>query len=270
MIRKLIHLADLHVRTYKMHEEYIEIFDKFLAEAKQIASEFKYGEVRIVIVGDLVHQKINVSNEQMILLSDFLHKCSEIAPVIIVAGNHDLLENNKERMDSITPIIKMAKNPNIHYYKDRACFLDDNIVWCNYSIFEGNQPPNIKKAREIHGDDKRYVGLFHAPIAGCTTDSGYELTHGASLDHFVGCQIVLMGDIHKRQFFEYNGIKLAFPSSLIQQGYGESITNHGFLVWDVETLDYTEHNIENDYGFYQFKINSLDDLELGKDILVND
>ncbi len=64
-------------------------------------------------------------------------------------------------------------------------------------------------------------------------------------------------------------VPLVYPSSCLQQNFGENIEKHGFLLWDVETLTYTEHNIPSDYGFYQFKITSLDDLEENKDILLN-
>jgi hypothetical protein len=44
---------------------------------------------------------------------------------------------------------------------------------------------------------------------------------------------------------------------------------HGFLFWDIESKSFTEHDIETDYGFYQFKINSLEQLELGEEKLTN-
>ncbi len=58
-------------------------------------------------------------------------------------------------------------------------------------------------------------------------------------------------------------IPIAMPSSLIQQGFGETVDKHGFLFWDVATRTYEEHDIPTRYGFYQFKIKSLDDLEKG-------
>jgi 3',5'-cyclic AMP phosphodiesterase CpdA len=64
----------------------------------------KREEIRIVVAGDLV-QKIIVSNEQ-IMLCLVLRKLEEIAPVVLIAGNHDLLENNKDRMDSLTPMVQ--------------------------------------------------------------------------------------------------------------------------------------------------------------------
>ena len=272
MVRRIIHIADLHFRTFKRLHEYRVICTQFLEDIKvKIEAEgLEYDEVRIAIVGDLVHQKINISNELITELSWFLTECAKIGKVIIVAGNHDLLENNKDRMDSITPIITLLNNKNIYYYKDRSCFLDNNVVWCNYSIFHHNQAPNIESARKEYGDDKTYIGLFHAPVLGAKTDLGYEFDQGADAKHyFDGCDMVLLGDIHKRQIIEHDDIIIAYPSSLIQQNYGETVSKHGYLMWDVEDRAFTEHDIETEYGFYQFKINSLDDLETNSETLTN-
>jgi hypothetical protein len=56
---------------------------------------------------------------------------------------------------------------------------------------------------------------------------------------------------------------LCYSGSLIQQGFGESVSKHGFLLWDIESRTFVEHDIASRYGFYQFKINSLDDIEEG-------
>ena len=67
-------------------------------------------EIRIVITGDLVHNKINISNEQLILTSWFLNELTNYGRVIIIPGNHDFLENNTQRLDSISPIVDLLKN----------------------------------------------------------------------------------------------------------------------------------------------------------------
>jgi hypothetical protein len=64
-------------------------------------------------------------------------------------------------------------------------------------------------------------------------------------------------------------VPVVYCGSLIQQNFGESVRNHGFLSWDMETLTYTEHNIETDYGFYQFKMSSIDDIDNGTEKLTN-
>jgi len=199
MVKKVIHLADLHIRTFRMHDVYGEVFKQFLKEIRVLVKDFKREEVRIVIVGDFVHQKITISNELLTLGTWFLKKLEKIAPVVIVAGNHDFIENNKDRMDSITPMVNLLSDLDIKYYKGESdCHLDDNIVWCNYSIFDEDKRPDIETARATHGPDKHYIGLYHAPLVGLKTDSGYEFENGNDVSIFNGCDIVMCGDIHKR------------------------------------------------------------------------
>lgn len=269
MVKKVIHLADIHIRTFKMHTEYGEAFKTTLKTIRELVAGYEREEVRIVIAGDYVHQKITISNELLMLGTWFLRKLDKIAPVVLIAGNHDLLENNKDRLDSITPMVKLLPDCKIQYYRDTGCFEDDNIVWCVYSIFEGNNRPDIESAREEFGNDKSYIGLYHAPIMGSSTDIGYEFDEAEALSHFDGCDMVMLGDIHKRQTFKFNGIPIAYPSSLIQQNFGESVNKHGFLFWDVDTRTFEECDIETDYGFYQFKIDSLEDIENDGEILTN-
>lgn len=202
MVKKIIHCADLHIRTFRMHEEYKEVFQTFIDEVKEYCKDFHYEEIRIAIVGDLVHQKITISNEQLILSCWFLNELSKIGKVVIIAGNHDLLENNRDRIDSISPMIQLLDNENIAYYKESECYQDDNIVWCNYSIFDENSRPPIDEFRSKMLDNTpTLVGLYHAPLVGASTDIGYEFTEGTTLEHFEGCDMVLLGDIHKRSCF---------------------------------------------------------------------
>lgn len=269
MVKKIVHLADIHIRTFRMHDEYKDVFKNLLSDLKELLSDYQREEIRIVIAGDLVHQKIVISNEQLILGTWFIRKLEEIAPVVIIAGNHDLLENNKDRMDSISPMVQFLGDKEVNYFKDSKCYMDDNIVWCVYSIFEENARPDIESAREEFGNDKTYIGLFHAPLINAKTDIGYEIDHGAELDVFEGCDIVMLGDIHKRQVFNHKGILVAYPSSLIQQNFGENVTKHGFLLWDVETKSFTEHDVENKSPYYQFRIKSLEDIENGNEKITN-
>jgi DNA repair exonuclease SbcCD nuclease subunit len=269
MIKKIIHIADIHIRTFKMHDVYGEVFKAFFKECRELVKDYERDEVRIVIVGDLVHQKITISNESITLLSWFLKKLEQIAPVVIVAGNHDLLENNKNRLDSITPVVNLLEGLEINYLKgESACHLDNNIVWCNYSIFDDNNRPDIEAARAEHGD-KRYIGLYHAPVQGAQTDGGFQLEHSTTFEHFEGCDMVLLGDIHMRQHWNYQGCPIAYPSSLIQQNFGETVSKHGFLWWDVADKTFEEFDIETRYGFYQFKIKSVEDVENNEEIITN-
>jgi DNA repair exonuclease SbcCD nuclease subunit len=172
-------------------------------------------------------------------------------------------------MDSITPMVQFLPDENINYFKESKCYLDDNIVWCVYSIFENNERPDIESARAEFGSDKTYIGLFHGPLIGAKTDIGYTIDHGVELEQFDGCDLVMCGDIHQRQKLMFNDIQIVMPSSLIQQNFGENVSKHGFLMWDVEDKTFTEHDVENKHPLYQFKIKSLEDLETGNEKITN-
>ena len=52
--------------------------------------------------------------------------------------------------------------------------------------------------------------------------------------------------------------RAAFPSSLIQQSFGENPDGHGYLLWDVERGIVKEIEIPNDYALVNFKLSNPD------------
>ena len=63
--------------------------------------------------------------------------------------------------------------------------------------------------------------------------------------------------------------KVIQVGSTIQQNYGESITKHGYGVFDLEDNNYTFVDLTNPKPFLTFKINSYDDLQTGSEKLLN-
>jgi DNA repair exonuclease SbcCD nuclease subunit len=270
MIKKIVHIADLHIRTYAMHDLYKAQFDKLL---KEIGSKFlewadeniSHNEIRIVIAGDIAHQKINISNEQLLLTTCFLKELTSYGKVIIIPGNHDFLENNHERLDSITPVVELLNNDNITYYKDMGVYQDDNVNWVVYSLYQHNARPEFKKE-----NDKTYIGLFHGAIQGMSTDLGFKFDDGYDRLNFINLDLLLCGDIHKRQTFKLPGGGLAsMVGSLIQQNFGETVKHHGYGIYDMESNEYKFIDIESDQPFLHFKINDIKDIEDEKEQLVN-
>lgn len=265
MIKKILHISDIHVRTYQYHDMYKREFELFLEEARKCTTGLTQDEVRIVITGDVAHQKINISNEQMMLTSWFLLELTKIGCVVIIPGNHDFLENNIERIDSITPIVEMLNNECIKYYKDGGVYSDDNINWVVYSLYQHNQRPTFNNT-----DDKIYIGLFHGQVQGVSTDLGFTFEDGYDKLNFLGCDLVLCGDIHKRQTFDLSdGTKGYMIGSMIQQDHAETIKHHGYGLYDVETNKYTFHDLPNEQPFMHFMITDINDLDNGKETLIN-
>jgi len=265
MIKKIIHTADIHIRRTKFHDMYEKQFELFLEDAKEQVKGYEYDEIRVVIAGDLVHEKINISNEQLVITSKFLSDISKhIGKVVIIPGNHDFLENNHERIDSITPIVELLQNENIVYYKDSGVYKDENVNWVVYSLYQHNERPDFDKT------DGLYVGLFHSPVQGLLTDTGYEFEEGYSILNFRDLDILLCGDIHKRQVFDLPHDRKAYMvGSLIQQNYGETVNHHGYGVYDIEEDNYIFRDIHNDEPFLHFTIKDITDIDNGKEKLVN-
>ena len=258
MIKKIVHFSDLHIRLYKDHDLYRSILESAIKQWKVLSPD------RIVFTGDLVHSKNQMTPELIEFVAWILTECANISKTIIIPGNHDFLTNNIERLDALTPIINSLNNSNIVYYKDRGVYEDDNISWCVYSQYQGNIPPDISEARGIK------VGLFHGPIQGMKTDLGFDFGEEAyNVEKFNGLDVVLCGDIHRRQEFNFKTGKGYMIGSTIQNNIGESIGRHGYGVYDVETKEYGYVDLDNPKPFLKFEIKSFEDIENGTELLKN-
>ena len=258
MIKKLVHFSDLHIKLFKDHEQYRKILENAISQWKEL------GPDRIVFTGDLVHSKNQMTPELIEFVAWILTECANIAKTVIIPGNHDFLVNNIDRLDALSPIIDSLNNKNIVYYKDRGVYEDENVSWCVYSQYQGNIPPDISESKGIK------VGLFHGPIQGMTTDLGYDFgDHAYDTEKFDGLEIVLCGDIHKRQEFSFKSGKGYMIGSPIQQNIGESIRNHGFGTYNFGTKEYTYTDLENPKPFLKFSIKSFEDIENGTELLRN-
>jgi len=270
MIKKIVHIADLHIRTIQMHDLYKEQFEKLIEEIREHSIQWtsegvEWNEIRIVIAGDIAHQKINISNEQLLLTSWFLNQLSGYGKVVIIPGNHDFLENNTQRVDSITPIVELLDNKNIHYLKDSGPYIDDNVNWIVYSLYQHNARPDFEKQVGLF-----HIGLFHGPIMGLSTDLGYEFEDAYDQLNFVDLDLLLCGDIHKRQQFTLpNGGKAVMVGSLIQQNFGETVKHHGYGVYDMKSDEYTFYDLPNEQPFLHFTIKDIKDIENGEETHVN-
>ena len=50
--------------------------------------------------------------------------------------------------------------------------------------------------------------------------------------------------------------RVTYSGSLVQQNFGESVSGHGLLVWDLDTLEYEAIDIQNDYGYYTMDVDN--------------
>ena len=273
MIKLIIHAADIHIRNMQRHEEYAAQLTQFIEKCKEVASPFKKEEVRIVLAGDLVHQKNQTSPELFVFASTFIRQLEEIAQVIIISGNHDLLVNNTSRKDTMTALFETANFQNSVFVDgylgfDSGTLIDDNVTWALYSIYADYRKPDIAQARQ-ENPTNTVIGLYHGTIIGATLNNGTVMQDGTDGETFNGCDIVMAGDIHKRQELKRGNVPIVYPGSLIQQTFGETVTQHGFCVWNLEEKTHRFIDLDTEYGLYDFQISGVDDMDENKETLLN-
>ena len=245
-IKTIFHISDVHIRTIKRHKEYREVFSKVYKEIEK-----RKDDSLIYLGGDLVHAKLEMSPELIQMTSDFFRSLADLAPTIIITGNHDCNLNNRHRLDALSPIIDNLNHPNLHYLMDSGVYEIGDCQFVVMSIFEG--PEDYILSKDVKGNNK--IALFHGTIDNATTDFGYHLKdpkHTVNL--FKGYDLALLGDLHKTQWMDKEH-RIAYPGSLVQQNHGEGL-DKGFLVWDVPTRKSEFIRVENDYGYYTLDIDN--------------
>tara|TARA_R100001015_G_C4634934_1_gene202751 strand:+ start:2415 stop:5570 length:3156 start_codon:yes stop_codon:yes gene_type:complete len=244
-VDKILHIADVHIRNYKRHKEYRQVFRKLYKEAKLLPKNSL-----IYVAGDIVHTKTDISPELVQIVSEFLNKLANIRPTVVIAGNHDANLNNKSRLDSLTPIIENLSNKNLHYLRDSGIYSMADVDFIVYSILDEPESwPNAKDSKS-----KNRIGVFHGAVNNSKTDAGYTVRdENLPLKTFDGCHMVMLGDIHKYQHLN-KAETVTYAGSLIQQNFGESFENHGYVIWDIATRKSTFFNIVNDYGYYTLRV----------------
>lgn len=257
-VDKIYHVSDIHVRNFKRHEEYRRVFDRL----KHAISSTKTDDSIIVLTGDIVHSKTDVTPELVFQVQDLLKSLADIAPVILIPGNHDANLNNEHRMDALTPIVNAIDHTNLYYSVNSEVFDVGNVTFCHWSVFD----TDYKKATEVTGDLK--VCMFHGAVQNAFTEIGFKLETGRiSVKDFDGYDLVLLGDIHKFQYLNESKT-VAYPGSLIQQNHGEEL-HHGMIVWNLKDLSSEYVKIENDTAFYTVYVDGGSHEDLPSDLPKN-
>ena len=273
MIKKIIHMADLHIpQEINESRPYNTMVDKLIENViKEIENP---EETRIVIVGDIFHNKIRTTNEAKDVFHHILNYFNKVCPTYIVAGNHDMLQNNKDRMDSITPTFGIDDvYPSITYidkelnYKS-GLIQDENVILALYSMFDDFSKPEMDGLRK-NNPDKRIIGLYHGDVAGSVTDMGRMSESGIDTEWFKECDCVMAGHIHRFQEIKKNGVPIVYSGSVFQQNFGENTTGHGFVVWDLEKMTYKHVEVENEYRMFKFSANSYEDVDNDNEKILN-
>ena len=131
-IDKIYHIADVHVRNVKRHKEYQLVFKRLYSYIKKTKTDNSV----IYVAGDIVHAKTDMSPELVAIVSDFFRQLANLAPTLIITGNHDCNLNNSYRMDALSPIVKALNHQRLHYLKDNGIYLISGVHFNVLSVFD--------------------------------------------------------------------------------------------------------------------------------------
>lgn len=242
-ITTLYHISDIHIRMYARHDEYQHVFAKLY----DVLTVSDGGGGVIVITGDVLHNKIDLTPECCMLTHQLLTALGEIMPVVLIAGNHDALLNNRNRVDSLTSILHARTPPNVHYFSRTGVYPFHNLVFVVNSLLDDASwivPEDVD-----HDQDDTIVALYHGQVGAWMNHAGFRSeTCERTLADFRGADLVLLGDIHKHQYMDESRT-VAYAGSLISQNFTETDDDHGVLVWDVENKTSHFIRLENPFAF---------------------
>jgi len=250
--KNIFHIADIHLRLTKRHDEYNEVFQKLYKAVERTPAE-----TVVAVLGDVLHSKSDLSPECVKITTEFLQNLADRRPTVLIAGNHDATLANKNRLDSLSPIVDAINHKNLFYLKDSGLYILGDILFNHYSVFdEPEKYIKFKDIPKIYLNETRYkIALFHGPVNNAITDVGYKVASRTITNEiFDGHDIVLLGDIHRHQVLNPSEPTIVYVGSLIQQNHGEELKGHGFVFWDLKTKVFKHYEIPNDYGFYTAEI----------------
>jgi DNA repair exonuclease SbcCD nuclease subunit len=202
---------------------------------------------------------INVMNKAI----DIIYKISQIMPVYLMTGNHDIYKKNETDVNSL---IAFRFIPNVFVIEEPTIITNgkSNILvlpWIgDKEEEEAYAKANSKKAEFI---------FAHTDMAGFKYDNGRSIVKGVNLHDIKGYKKIFSGHIHKRQqidhtfyigspyhtkrgdignqkgvyIFEPNKNKLEFTENNLSSVF-QRIKLEDLMEW---TLDYTYKVLENNY-----------------------
>ncbi len=256
IIKTIYHLADVHISKFEeRHGEYRLIFKRLVDEIKKDTNN-----AMIYVGGDIVHEKNALSPAQIMLVKEFFIMLSDLLPVVVIIGNHDVSPHGNT-IDSISPILTNSNTKNnIYLLLDDKLYKYNNIVFGVTTLGASTPTPTSTSTSCVNNNvnnNMTKIGLYHGFIHGATLDNGFDMSNSGKFnvsdfkEHY---DIVMLGDIHKHQYLDAKKT-MAYSGALLQFGFGESL-NCGMIKWDVITKKSRFIQIKNDYGFVKLKADS--------------
>ena len=252
IIKYIIHISDLHFTIKDRYVEYENVFTKFIEKIKT----YPKNETVVVMTGDLFNEKNKLESKLISFAKKMIYEISKVHTTFMITGNHDLLSSNRNIPDSISSVFFndclddfiFDITNNLYYLKNTGYYVFNNIGFGVLSIFDildntssgfksnlvfpdGDELDQYFKNQNVNQFTK--LALLHTTVKDSLiqTNDGHSRYLDSYEDHISvedikNYDFILLGDVHKFQYIE----NACYPSSLVQQNFGEDVLDHGFVV----------------------------------------
>jgi DNA repair exonuclease SbcCD nuclease subunit len=219
----------------------------------------KPGDV-LIHLGDLFDNRTSIPIITLNKVEKILKTISEILPVHIMVGNHDLFNKGSNEVNSVRLYSYISKNISV-YEKTTTLEIDNNklvlMPWVERRL------DMIEELKKNQGD---YL-FCHSDLNGCRMHLNSVAHRNADkidVDNFKGYKRAFSGHIHIRQ----NNSNFEFIGSLYQMDRNDTGDQKGITVLDLETGK--THFEPNTYSpvFRKFRVTNeetIDELDTLKD-----
>ena len=231
---KIAHLADIHIQD-RRRAEYAAVF------ADLYASLRAEGPDAIVVAGDVFDNKMRASAHNLADVAAFLESLADVAPVVLIAGNHDTNCLTPGALDLLTPLLadrRALQPPRLTYFRESGVYetavagrpvrwtvlATDGVAAQNASALNAE-----RSSLNDNLDTPLNICLFHEEVNGAALPAGAALAgFRLSLADLAPFDAAIGGHIHLRQMLSP---RAAYCGSLVQQNIGEALRGHGYLLW---------------------------------------
>lgn len=274
-IKHILHFADIHIRNGDLdrsrYHEYRNVMSNVLAYMDRLESVAQK-QALTVIAGDLFHHKGRMDTPALKLYFWWMDELLSRTPVIMICGNHDYRQEDPKQPDMLETMVlpytqKKTKHP-LYYLSKTDHYVYANIGFGVMSIKDtlkmGNTSGIVKELPKYPDPDvfstveniSHRIALFHGSISQSALPNEQRISdmNGYPLEWFQGYENVMLGDNHKQQLHK-KPFTWAYPGSLIQQDFGETVFGHGFMLWDLtnKTAKVTPEHVYNENGMITMK-----------------
>lgn len=183
----------------------------------------------VVIAGDILHDYDRADPFLVSTVQLFLKRLQDVAgAVIVILGNHDY---NHGTWQSWIPLMSNNVNDNVHILLESGQYKYDNVTVDFQSItdpYESYFFENRDKPRDQDAD--LHIAVFHGilyntKMKGLSRYATPSTLYAIDREWFHAHDFVLLGHIHTHQSIG----KFIYAGSAMQQSFGESVHDHGFI-----------------------------------------